>query len=655
MHELKPGVRAEPSLFGGALATFGLRVPREVREQLILYTVLLLFAGVFVARLAVNGVDEQIALLYALPIALVAVEYGAKAGLLAGGVALALFALYTGIQDIDADPVAWTTRATLFLLLGGLLGRLSDNLRSVHAAVAAREDQLQSILNNSTSVVYVKDRDGHYLMINRQYERIFKVRHEDVVGKTDYDLFPKYAADAFRAADRKVIKADEALELEEVVPQKDGPHTYISTKFPLHDVDGRSYAVCGMSTDITARIHAERQTRESREQLRKIIDTAQEAFVSIDSNSTVTQWNGQAEATFGWSQEQAIGRSITKLIIPERYHDNHLKGIQHFLRTGEGPVLNKRMELTAVHRDGHEFPIEIAVSTVRTKGGYSFNAFLHDVSERKRIEELARVKVGLERQTAELKRSNFELAQFAHVASHDLSEPLRTVARYVQLLDNRYRGRLDQDADEFIGYAVEGASRMQALVNALNAYSTLGSAEHAPVPVDLNEIVRQAVGSLQAAIEDAGATVNVGEMPTVKADGAQLAEVFQNLISNSLKFVESEAPEVTVTAERRSDAWCFCVADNGIGIKPEHRNRIFEMFRRLHRKDQFTGTGIGLTICRKIVSRHGGRIWVEPGKSGGSVFRFTIPDTTDGPAPDDGADDQARFQSRNAPSSASAA
>ena len=350
-----------------------------------------------------------------------------------------------------------------------------------------------------------------------------------------------------------------------------------------------------------------------------------------------------------------IGRRITELIIPERYHDNHLKGIQHFLRTGEGPVLNKRMELTAVHRDGHEFPIEIAVSTVRTKGGYSFNAFLHDVSERKRIEELARVKVGLERQTAELKRSNFELAQFAHVASHDLSEPLRTVARYVQLLDNRYRGRLDQDADEFIGYAVEGASRMQALVNALNAYSTLGSAEHTPVLVDLNEIVRQAVGSLQAAIEDAGATVNVGEMPTVKADGAQLAEVFQNLISNSLKFVESEAPEVTVTAERRPDAWCFCVADNGIGIKPEYRNRIFEMFRRLHRKDQFTGTGIGLTICRKIVSRHGGRIWVEPGKSGGSVFRFTVPDTAEGPAPDDGDDDQARFQSRNAPSSASAA
>ena len=264
-----------------------------------------------------------------------------------------------------------------------------------------------------------------------------------------------------------------------------------------------------------------------------------------------------------------------------------------------------------MHRDGHEFPIEIGVSAQRTKTGYVFNAFLHDISERKRAEELGRIKSGLERQTAELRRSNTELAQFAHVASHDLSEPLHTVSRYVQLLDNRYRGRLDGDADEFIGYAVDGAAQMQALVNALNTYSTLGSAEHSPVQVDCDELLQQALSALKARIDDAGAVVTSDPLPTVAADPAQLSELFQNLISNAIKFVRDGTPRVHVSAERRDEAWCFCVADNGIGIKQEHSDRIFEMFRRLHKRQEYGGTGIGLTICRKIVARHDGSIWVE--------------------------------------------
>jgi PAS domain S-box-containing protein len=624
-------VRTEPSLTGVVLSKLGFKAPSELREQLIVAFVLVLFASVFAARLVIDTANQPAALLYALPIALVAAEYGARAGMLTAGVAIALFAIYSDIESASITALAWGTHVLVFVLLGGLLGNLSDRLRTAHRTVTESAGQLQAILDNATAAIYLKDLEGRYLLINRHYERLFDVRKEKAVGKSDHDLFPEFAADSFRAADRKVLKARTPLEIEEVIPHKDGPHTYISIKFPLFDVDGEPYGICSISTDITERMTAEQQVRESKEQFRRIIDTAQEAFVSIDANSVITGWNQQAETIFGWPRGHAIGRSIVELIIPNRYREKHYEGMKHFLETGSGPVLRRRMELVATHRDGREFPIEIAVSAMRTKSGYVFNAFLHDISDRKRTEELARIKTGLERQTAELKRSNVELAQFAHVASHDLSEPLRTVSRYVQLIDSRYRGKLDDDADEFIGYAVEGAARMQALVNALNAYSTLGSAEHEPVPVDCSQLVSQTIDALAAQIADSEALVTVDPLPTVPGDPRQLGEVFQNLISNALKFVKDGPPRVHVSAERTEESWRFTISDNGIGIKPEHRTRIFEMFRRLHNRDQYGGTGIGLTICRKIVTRHGGQIWVDEAERGGSLFRFTVPDSQPSP------------------------
>ena len=616
------------------VAWLGFRKPSVLREQLILSAVLLSFASVFAARLFFEDVEQAVALLYALPIALVAVEYGARAGLMAAGVAICLFGLYTRMYDFEINALGWATRSFVFVLLGGLVGLLSDRLRDLDREVRENEERLKGILDNTTSVISLKDLDGHFLLVNRRYEQVFRIKEEEIVGKTDVDIFPKVTADAFRATDRKALKADAPVEIEEVIRHRDGPHTYITIKFPLHDAFGEPYAVCGISTDITERISAEQLIRESKKHLRRVIDTATEAYVSIDSNSVITDWNQQAEATFGWTRAQVIGRSLVDLVIPQRYRERHLQGLKRFLEDGKGSVLKKRMELTALHRDGREFPIEMAVSALRTKRGFVFNAFLHDISERKRTEELSRIKAGLERQTAELKRSNRELAQFAHVASHDLSEPLRTVTRYVQLLDNRYRGQLDEDADEFIGYAVEGATRMQALVNALNTYSTLGSAEYSPVETDSGIIVRSVLDSLRASIDQARATVTVdAPMPTLLCDPVQLAEVFQNLVSNALKFVpEGREPEIRISAARQDDGWCFSVADNGIGIKPEHQSRIFEMFRRLHKKGTYEGTGIGLTISHKVVARHGGRIWVEEAPGGGSIFRFTIPDRQEAPA-----------------------
>jgi PAS domain S-box-containing protein len=281
------------------------------------------------------------------------------------------------------------TRGVGFLLLGGLLGHFATKLRSAYETVRQREQQLQAILDNSTAVVALKDKDGRYLLVNRKFEELFRLKDEQVRGKTDHDVFPRYMADAFRANDRRVLKERCALEFEEVAPGEGEPHTYLSVKFPLLDDSGEPYCVCVIATDITTRKEAEKQLKESKDRFREILDTAQEAFVAMNGSGEVTAWNRAAERTFGWSGEKAIGRPLADLIVPERYREAHWRGLTKFMKTGKGPIMNKRIELMALHRDGREFPVEMTVSPVRVRGGFSFNAFMHDISERKQVEQEA--------------------------------------------------------------------------------------------------------------------------------------------------------------------------------------------------------------------------------------------------------------------------
>jgi light-regulated signal transduction histidine kinase (bacteriophytochrome) len=225
----------------------------------------------------------------------------------------------------------------------------------------------------------------------------------------------------------------------------------------------------------------------------------------------------------------------------------------------------------------------------------------------------------------ELARSNRDLEQFAYVASHDLQEPLRMVATYTQLLAERYRGQLDADADKYMHYAVDGALRMQKLVQDLLAFSRVGRQGGAAVSTDCNAVIETALKNLQAAIHDTGAVVEHTQLPLVIADGFQLVQLFQNLIGNAIKFRGSEPPVIRVTAKEQGKEWLFSVADNGIGIAPEQAENVFVIFRRLHTHAEYPGNGIGLSICKKIVEQHGGRIWVESEPGCGSVFQFTLP------------------------------
>jgi light-regulated signal transduction histidine kinase (bacteriophytochrome) len=242
-----------------------------------------------------------------------------------------------------------------------------------------------------------------------------------------------------------------------------------------------------------------------------------------------------------------------------------------------------------------------------------------DITKRKLAE------AALLQRTEELARSNTELVQFAYVASHDLQEPLRMVSSYVQLLARRYAGKLDADADVFIGFAVDGAKRMQHMINDLLAFSRVTTKGHGFEPVEADAALKLALVNLKMAIEESQASVTFDPLPVVNADSAQLTQLFQNLIGNAIKFRRKEPPQVHVSVEKRAREWEFSVRDNGIGIEPQHLERIFVIFQRLHTAAQFPGTGIGLAICKKIAERHGGNLWVSSQPGAGSTFHFTIP------------------------------
>jgi signal transduction histidine kinase len=231
----------------------------------------------------------------------------------------------------------------------------------------------------------------------------------------------------------------------------------------------------------------------------------------------------------------------------------------------------------------------------------------------------------LDAQTRDLERSNAELEQFAYVASHDLQEPLRKVASFCQLLEQRYKGQLDERADQYIEFAVDGAKRMQQLINDLLAFSRVGRLGDTPQPVDLSEAARRALANLDATVVESRAQVEIEPLPTVSGESSLLTTLFQNLISNALKFHGEDPPRVRIGVARDGGEWLFTCADNGIGIDPEYAERVFVIFQRLHGKDEYAGTGIGLAMCRKIVEHHGGRIWLDPGATPGTTFRFTLP------------------------------
>jgi light-regulated signal transduction histidine kinase (bacteriophytochrome) len=361
---------------------------------------------------------------------------------------------------------------------------------------------------------------------------------------------------------------------------------------------------------VTSRVVRTLVVMRSRALVANLPDTIVTMF---DPDLRILVTEGGQLASRGLEPDRYVGKSLADTMPAEQYatiEPRYLAALagepQSFdVSTPDGEV-TYRVQVVPLHdEDG------------RLVGGLSV---ARDVTEW-RLQEIE-----MASRTIELERSNAELAQFAYVASHDLSEPLRMISSYLQLLRRRYRGRLDEDADAFIDYAVDGAARMRTLIEDLLAYSRAGRSERAPEPVNTARVVAEVAGTLRALANGLPPVIDWDGLPVVEGDPAQLVQLFQNLIGNAVKFVAPGVqPHVAVHAERDGERWRFTVEDNGIGIEPRHAERVFGMFQRLHTRDEFEGTGIGLAIARKVVERHGGAISAAARDGGGSCFAFTLP------------------------------
>lgn len=332
-------------------------------------------------------------------------------------------------------------------------------------------------------------------------------------------------------------------------------------------------------------------------------------ILSLDGR--LIELNPAWQTILGYRRAHLSGRLLTDAV-----HPDDLPAVTSALQDVRSGQPSSRFEARCRHRDGnYRWLAWVVVISPQEELLY---AAAHDVTERRLAEDHLRA------QAEELERSNSELEQFAYVASHDLQEPLRIVSSYVQLLARRYKGRLDQDADEFIAYAVEGANRMKSLINDLLTYSRVSTRGKEFAPVAMEEIYERAIQNLALAIEDSAATITRDTLPVVMADNLQMVQLLQNLIANAIKFRGPQSPRIHVGVRRQAENWLFFVRDNGIGIDPQYAERIFVIFQRLHNRDEYPGTGIGLAICRKIVERHGGQIWVESQVEQGATFYFTL-------------------------------
>jgi PAS domain S-box-containing protein len=352
---------------------------------------------------------------------------------------------------------------------------------------------------------------------------------------------------------------------------------------------------------------------------RGLLEAAPDCVVIVDLDGIVQMVNRQTEVLFGYPREELLGQPV-EILMPERFRGRHYGHRTSYANDPHTRPMGIGLELFGRRKDATEFPVEISLSPMSSEDESVVISIIRDVTRRKETEQRLRAAA------MDLARSNAELEQFAYVASHDLQEPLRMVASYTQLLGRRYKGRLDPDADEFIGFAVDGARRMQELINDLLAYSRVGTRALHVEALDTGQLVDQVIGDLAAAIADAGASVTRDELPIVRADGTQLRQLFQNLIANGIKFSRPDTPpDVHLSARRDRNAWTFTVSDNGIGIEAQYLDRIFVLFQRLHSRGEYPGTGIGLAICKKIIERHGGHIDVESQPGTGTTFSFTIP------------------------------
>lgn len=476
---------------------------------------------------------------------------------------------------------------------------------------------LRGALGVSTQPLFAVDVEGHVVSWNAAAARVYGYTEEEIVGRDIMALFSRGRRDDLEAIARAIEEGTPVSLATHHVAKEGRAFDTQLTMAPIRNVDGQLIGAAAVAREVDDGWAAQPAVRE-------LLDTLPIPLLVADADCLVVVANRAAESLLGYDRSALTGGPV-ELLVPEGSEEGAaaLRGAFTIaIERQAGSPIDASRTLKVQRADGTEVEITLSLSRFDVRDRSYVLAILDWDSALAEAEHAER----LERTLAELERSNQELEQFAYVASHDLQEPLRMVGSYTELLRERYAGKIDDEADTYIGFAVDGARRMQQMVSDLLEFSRVGSRPGSFVPTNVEKVLQSVLNDLGMSLEEADAEVDVGELPTVVADPVQLGQLFQNLVGNAVKFrKEHVRPRVVVTAEQDDSQWVFRVEDNGIGLDPRFAERIFGMFQRLHPRDRYEGTGIGLAISERIVARHGGRIWVESEVGRGSTFCFSMP------------------------------
>lgn len=477
-------------------------------------------------------------------------------------------------------------------------------------ALRESEEKLRLVFESMGEGMIIGDLQGTILLPNEAAVRIAGYeRKEEVIGRNIFEFLPVAIHERAFEDMRMVLETGRSGILEYKLLRKDGSKVDIEGNATVvMDAEGNRTGTITLIRDVTEKKRARRKLQESEQRWRTLLNNSPDNILSVDRGGTIQFIN---RPVLGLSAEEMVGTSIFHYIGPGQ-RETYRNRLEQAFRTGE--VISLEVE----GRDNSWFMTRFVPIVTERDEVVFVMIIATDITERERMAKV------LIRKTEELERTNRELEQFAYVASHDLQEPVRMVASYLQLIVRRYRGRLDDEGEEFIGFATQGAIRLQAMVKDLLVYSRVGTKGMRFASTDTDEIVDQALSDLETEIRESGAILTRDPLPEIVVDRSQCILLFRHLIGNAIKFRNEGTPQIHISAKRGGREWIFSVKDNGIGIEPQYVERIFQVFQRLH-GGTYPGTGIGLAVCKRIIERHEGEIWVESEIGKGATFYFTIP------------------------------
>jgi PAS domain S-box-containing protein len=524
----------------------------------------------------------------------------------------------------DLKKLVKERTAELSTANGKLQNEINEH-KQTEIALRQSETLLHKVLETLPVGVWILDEEGNVVHGNPTSQQIWA--GAKYVG---IDLYGEYKGWWLRtgkrieakewAAARAILRGETSINEEVEIECFDGTHKImLNSAVPIMNEHGEIIGAVVVNQDITDRKRAEIELQQERDKAQRYLDIAGVIFVVIGVDQRVELINKKGCESLAYEESEIIGKNWFDNFVPEWDRERVRAGFVKLLSWDLDPI--EYFENPILTKSGEERMVAWHNTMLKGEEGNIIGTLSsgEDITERKRAEK------ELKHLADELARSNADLQQFAYVASHDLQEPLRVISGFVKLLAKRYGDKLDDKAEEFIEHTVDGVKRMETLIKDLLEYSKVQLKGMLLKPSDCNLLIEKSLKNLGSAIEESGAMVTHGSLPTVMADASQLSRVFQNLIGNALKFHGEDVPKVHISAEKKENEWVFSVRDNGMGINPNQAERIFVIFQRLHTKEEYPGTGLGLSICKRIVERHGGRIWVESEPGEGSTFFFTLP------------------------------